>query len=464
MRSDYIDQLAKQLPKQLAKQLAKIKTFYEHIQNKRIIESIDWLSSHDDLAIKGTKYGVHPFVLTIINQLKTDLDIDSLALSQRLKNIVELIQDDPKTAEATISQLKDCIKTLLNHNNPPSIMESWLEVMNDTTIPSDSVYEKIVMNGQSTLRSTHEALLAFDTLMHLLPGNESSMLQLMTLLPLPSDLFKNLQSQAKQDKDFITTWDHTFDAQHPGRTHYHVRDQWIKVTPQNSDDHLLIQSIPGKEKTFKTSLNRTSEKLNLLERHRDITIKTPSLSEYLKKIDMDCPAQFITLTLPQFLNEGMMPRTIHTGNIIQINDESIQLFSQVEIQGVQITSSERHICSSIANNYSMDTALKSFSTSQNQSLAERFKQHMADSQKPEALVSTTFQADISVKKDGHLNIDAKTRIDCQDVRLLATILLHGLSTNEGKRLQSFQDIVKERSNSNPQAGSHRDPDLRSPSP
>ena len=56
----------------------------------------------------------------------------------------------------------------------------------------------------------------------------------------------------------------------------------------------------------------------------------------------------------------------------------------------------------------MDKALKSFSTSQNQSLAERFKQHMADSQKPEALASTTFQADISVKKDGHLNIDAKT--------------------------------------------------------
>ena len=47
---------------------------------------------------------------------------------------------------------------------------------------------------------------------------------------------------------------------------------------------------------------------------------------------MDCPAQFISLIIPQFLNEGMMPRTIHTGNIIQINDESIQLFSQVEIQ------------------------------------------------------------------------------------------------------------------------------------
>ena len=55
---------------------------------------------------------------------------------------------------------------------------------------------------------------------------------------------------------------------------------------------------------------------------------------------------------------------------------------------------------------------------------------MADSQKPEALASTTFQADISVKKDGHLNIDAKTRIDCQDVRLLNQ-LLHGLSTNKG---------------------------------
>ena len=40
MRSDNKDQL----PKQLAKQLAKIKTFYEHIQNKRIIASIDWLS------------------------------------------------------------------------------------------------------------------------------------------------------------------------------------------------------------------------------------------------------------------------------------------------------------------------------------------------------------------------------------------------------------------------------------
>ena len=236
----------------------------------------------------------------------------------------------------------------------------------------------------------------------------------------------------------------------------------IKVTPQNSDDHLLIQSIPEKERTFKTSHDRTPQ--NILQMHPGITIKTPSLSEYLSKIDMDCPAQFISLIIPQFLNEGMMPRTIHTGNIIQINDESIQLFSQVEIQGVQITSSERHISSSIANNYSMDKALKSFSTSQNQSLAERFKQHMADSQKPEALASTTFQADISVKKDGHLNIDAKTRIDCQDVRLLATTLLHGLSTNKGKRLQSFQDIVKERSNSNPQAGSHRDPDLRSPSP
>ena len=108
--------------------------------------------------------------------------------------------------------------------------------------------------------------------MHLLPGNESAMLQLMTLLPLPSDLFKNLQSQAKQEH-FITTWDHTFDAQHPGRTHYHVRDQWIKVTPQNSDDHLLIQSIPEKERTFKTSHDRTPQ--NILQMHPGITIKTP---------------------------------------------------------------------------------------------------------------------------------------------------------------------------------------------
>ena len=87
MRSDYKDQLPKELKKDLAEQLAKIKTFYEHIQNKRIIASIDWLNRHiDALTIKSTKYGIHQFVLTAIYQFKTDLDIDLLALSQNLKN------------------------------------------------------------------------------------------------------------------------------------------------------------------------------------------------------------------------------------------------------------------------------------------------------------------------------------------------------------------------------------------
>ncbi|MGC6404054.1 MAG: hypothetical protein ACON5A_02265 [Candidatus Comchoanobacterales bacterium] len=318
-----------------------IEEYYQFIKHQNFGSALDWLQENHALLKpdehfsnpKQSKYGKIPKYKQYYQNLqlthvviKSQQSTETLFASQHLIEAFETLQEYPSNQHTTIiSQLKSLIQVLVQFEDPMTLPEYIAQ-------NKISTMDEAIQYGREQQHKVHQALKAIDQLLHIFPKHPQICINLYKSLPHLSPQLTVIQQECSEN--FLPIWEKTFDRDQPGCFHFHSCDDWLKNDkPENSDEYIVV-STDNEPNLVKSAQNRTRGS-SLVNQQESLKKLPNDIKNYLKSIDLDTPANAVTLLQEDWIHHQMIPKLSNHINIIGIDPkkQKVVLLSQKSVTG-----------------------------------------------------------------------------------------------------------------------------------